>query len=293
MGRRSVHSVKAMKQRGERFALVTCYDYPSARLIDEVGIPGVLVGDSLGTTVLGYQSTVPVTLEEIIHHTKPVVRGTERAFVVADLPFGSYQASPDDAIRSATRLMQEGEATAVKLEGGAHIASTATRLVEVGIPVMGHIGLTPQSVNQLGGHRIQGKTAAAAVKLLNDGLALEAAGCFSIVLEGIPAPVAALISERLAIPTIGIGAGPGCDGQIQVWHDMLGLLPDFLPRHTKHYAELAEGARNALASYQREVVDGSFPTLDHAFELDQDALEELRHLTGEATGVTGVGPFDW
>ena len=293
MGRRSVHSLKAMKQRGERFALVTCYDYPSASLIDDVGIPGVLIGDSLGTTVLGYDSTVPVTLDEIVHHTRPVVRGTERAFVVADLPFGSYQGGPADAIRSATRLMQEGGATAVKLEGGTHVAATVERMIQVGIPVMGHIGLTPQSVNQLGGHKIQGKTGAAAVKLLNDAIALEAAGSFSIVLEGIPSPVAKLISERIDIPTIGIGAGPGCDGQIQVWHDMLGLLPDFLPRHTKRYAGLAGSARVALANYQREVIDGSFPTPDHAFELDEEAVEELRHLTGDAAGVTGVGPFDW
>lgn len=280
MARRSVHSLKAMKQRGERFAMVTCYDYPSARLAEAAEIPALLVGDSLGTVVLGYDSTVPVTMEEILHHTRPVVRGTFRAIVVADLPFGAYQASPEEAIRNATRLLQEGGATAVKLEGGVHMAKTVARLVTVGIPVMGHIGLTPQSVNQLGGHKVQGKTAAAAVRLLHDALALEAAGCFAIVLEGIPAEVARMITSRLEIPTVGIGAGPHCDGQIQVLTDLLGLLEDFRPRHAKRYAELATAIREALVAYRREVQSGVFPTKEHAFALEPGAGDELTHIAG-------------
>ena len=200
MARRSVHSLRALKDRGERFAMITCYDYPSARLIDQVGIPGVLVGDSLGTVVLGYDSTVPVTMDEIIHHTKPVVRGTERAFVVADMPFGSYQANEDEAMRNAVRLLQEGGATAVKLEGGVRVAGIVERLVASGIPVMGHLGLTPQSVRQLGGHKIQGKTDSAAARMLDDARALERAGAFAVVLECIPAPLGVEISRELRIP---------------------------------------------------------------------------------------------
>ena len=278
MARRSVHSLKTMKQRGERFAMVTCYDYPSARLAEAAEIPALLVGDSLGTAVLGYDSTVPVTMEEILHHTRPVVRGASRAIVVADLPFGAYQASPEEAIRNATRLLQEGGATAVKLEGGVHMAKTVARLVTIGIPVMGHIGLTPQSVNQLGGHKVQGKTAAAAIRLLHDALALEAAGCFAIVLEGIPAEVARMITSRLEIPTVGIGAGPHCDGQIQVLPDLLGLLEDFRPRHAKRYAELATTIREALVAYRSEVQRGLFPTKGHAFALEAGAGDELTHI---------------
>ena len=292
MSRRSVHSLKALKRRGERFAMVTCYDFPTARLAEEAGIPALLVGDSLGTTVLGYETTVPVTLDEILHHTRPVVRATSRAIVVADLPFGTYQTGPEDAIRSATRLLQDGGATAVKLEGGSHIAPTVERLVRVGIPVMGHIGLTPQSVNQLGGHKVQGKTAAQAVKLLNDALALEAAGCFAVVLEAIPAPVAEIISKRLEMPTVGIGAGPHCDAEIQVLHDILGLLEDFRPRHTKRYAELGLRIREALTTYRDEVAAGVFPTMDHACAVDSEAMAEIASLawTKEPTTPTA---FDW
>lgn len=282
MARRSIHSLKTMKQRGERFAMVTCYDYPSACLAEAAEIPAVLVGDSLGTAVLGYDSTVSVTMEEILHHTRPVVRGTSRAIVVADLPFGAYQASPEEAIRNATRLLQEGGATAVKLEGGVHMAKTVARLVTVGMPVMGHIGLTPQSVNQLGGHKVQGKTAAAAVRLLHDALALETAGCFAIVLEGIPAEVARMITSRLEIPTVGIGAGPHCDGQIQVLHDLLGLLEGFRPRHAKRYAELATAIREALVAYRQEVQSGVFPTREHAFALEPGVGDELTHFAGGA-----------
>lgn len=260
MSRRSVHSLRGMKERGERFAMVTCYDYPSARMAEKVGIPAVLVGDSLGTVILGYDNTVPVTLEDILYHTKPVARATERTIVVADLPFGSYQCGADEAMRNATRLLQEGGATAVKLEGGATVAPLVQRLVRAGIPVMGHIGLTPQSVHQLGGHRVQGKTEAAAARLLDDAVALEAAGAFAVVLELIPADVAARITARVKLPTIGIGAGPACDAEIQVWHDILGLSDEFRPRHSHRFAKLAPQIRHGLESYIAAVKRGQFPT---------------------------------
>ena len=246
--------------------MVTCYDYPSARLIDQVGIPGVLVGDSLGVVVLGYDSTVPVTMDEIIHHTKPVVRGTERAFVVADLPFGSYQANEDEAMRNAVRLLQEGGATAVKLEGGERVVGIVERLVDAGIPVMGHLGLTPQSVRQFGGNKVQGKSDSAAARMLDDARALEKAGAFAIVLECIPAPLGAEISQDLRIPTVGIGAGVGCDGEIQVWHDILGLDEDFLPKHASHFGKLAPQIRHSLENYVHAVQRGEFPTDANSFD---------------------------
>ena len=275
MSRRSIHSLKTMKTRGERFVMVTCYDYPSAVLTEAAGIPAVLVGDSLGPVLLGYDSTLQVTLDEMIHHTKPVVRGTQKTLVVADLPFGSYQASVDDAVRSATRLLQEGGANAVKLEGGRPIADAVRRLVDVGIPVMGHIGLTPQSVNQLGGYKVQGKTVAAAARLASDASALEAAGCFALVLECVPVPVAKLISQRLQIPTIGIGSGPHCDGQIQVLHDLLGLIETFTPRHAGQFASLAPAIKAALSAYQDAVRAGHFPAEEHSFAMAPGAAAEL------------------
>ncbi|HEY8489724.1 MAG TPA: 3-methyl-2-oxobutanoate hydroxymethyltransferase [Dehalococcoidia bacterium] len=278
MPRISVTELKAMKRRGEKFAMITAYDYPTARLAEAAGVPVILVGDSLGMVVLGYDSTIPVTLEDIIHHTKAVVRGTERAMVVADMPFMSYQTSPEDALRNAGRLLQEAGATAVKLEGGVHMAPTVKRLVEVGIPVMGHIGLTPQSVNQLGGYKVQGKTPAAAVKVLNDAKALEEAGAFAIVLETIPTPLAKLITERVKVPTIGIGAGPHCDGQVQVFHDMLGLYPGYIPKHAKQYAQLARTIEEAVGQYVREVREGAFPTAEQSFPMDESLLAELAQM---------------
>lgn len=278
MPRISVTELKAMKRRGEKFAMITAYDYPTARLAEAAGVPVILVGDSLGMVVLGYDSTIPVTLEDIIHHTKAVVRGTERAMVVADMPFMSYQTSPEDALRNAGRLLQEAGATAVKLEGGVHMAPTVKRLVEVGIPVMGHIGLTPQSVNQLGGYKVQGKTPAAAVKVLNDAKALEEAGAFAIVLETIPTPLAKLVTERVKVPTIGIGAGPHCDGQVQVFHDMLGLYPGYIPKHAKQYAQLARTIEEAVGQYVREVREGAFPTAEQSFPMDESLLAELAQM---------------
>ncbi len=276
MGRISVHQLKQWKADGKRFAMITAYDYPSARLVEQAGIPIILVGDSVGSVVLGYESTVPVTMEDILYHTRAVVRATSKAIVLADMPFMSYQANADDAVRNAGRLLQEGGATAVKLEGGSHVAPLVRRMVESGIPVMGHLGLTPQSVNQFGGHKVQGKTPAAAAKLLNDARALEEAGAFAVVLETIPAPLAQMVTERISIPTIGIGAGPNCDAQVQVFHDMLGIYDDRRTlKHAKRYAVLGETIREAVRSYIGEVEGGEFPTKEHSFEMDEATLTEL------------------
>lgn len=278
MARISIHRLRELKAQGRRFAMITAYDYPSARLVEQAGAPIILVGDSLGSVILGYDSTVPVTMEDIIHHTRAVVRGTEKAIVVADMPFMSYQANADEAMRNAGRLLQEAGATAIKLEGGSHVAPLVRRMVESGIPVMCHLGLTPQSVNQFGGHKVQGKTPAAAAKLINDARALEEAGAFAIVLETIPAPLAKMVTERLSIPTIGIGAGVHCDGQVQVFHDMLGIYDDQRPlKHAKRYATIGETIRNAVRDYISEVEDGSFPTAEHSFAMDESTLGELAH----------------
>ena len=285
MARRSIHSLTSMKKRGERFAMVTCYDYPSARLAEDVGFPAVLVGDSLGPVVLGYDTTVSVTLDEILHHTKPVVRATERTIVVADLPFGTYQASSDDAIRNAARLMQEGGATAVKLEGGLSVAPTVSRLVRSGIPVMGHLGLTPQSVRQFGGHRVQGKTDADAEQMLDDARELERAGIFGLVLECIPSELAATISKSLSIPSIGIGACINCDAEIQVWHDILGLIGDFLPKHSFHFAKLTPQIRHGLENYLHAVNSGEFPTSSQTFNSKPVQRDLLTFLSDELSGL--------
>ena len=278
MSRLSIHKLRELKANGQRFAMITAYDYPSARLVEQAGVPVILVGDSLGSVILGYDSTVPVTMDDIIHHTRAVVRGTSKAIVVADMPFMSYQANADEAVRNAGRLLQEGGATAVKLEGGSHVVPLVRRMVECGIPVMGHLGLTPQSVNQFGGHKVQGKTPAAAAKLINDARALEEAGAFAIVLETIPAPLARMVTERLTVPTIGIGAGADCDAQVQVFHDMLGIYDDQRKmKHAKQYARLGETIRQAVRSYIAEVEGGEFPTAEHSFEMAEDSLAELSH----------------
>ena len=276
MGRISIHKLKELKAQGQRFAMITAYDYPSARLVEQAGIPIILVGDSLGSVILGYESTVRVTMDDILYHTKAVVRGTEKAIIVADMPFMSYQADPNEAMRNAGRLLQEGGATAVKLEGGSHVAPLVRRMVESGIPVMGHLGLTPQSVNQFGGHKVQGKTPAAAAKLINDARALEEAGAFAVVLETIPAPLARMVTERISIPTIGIGAGPHCDAQVQVFHDMLGIYDDRRTlKHAKRYAVLGETIRNAVREYIAEVEDAQFPTDEHSFAMEEATMTEL------------------
>jgi 3-methyl-2-oxobutanoate hydroxymethyltransferase len=277
--RLSVADIGAMKEKGEKVVMLTAYDYPSARLAQEAGVDMILVGDSLGMVVLGYDSTIPVTMEDMLHHIRAVVRGSDRPLVVGDLPFMSYQVSVEEAIRNAGRLLQEGGCQAVKLEGGAYMAETVRRIVQVGIPVMGHIGLTPQSINQLSGYKVQGRTPEAAERLLEDAVTLQQAGAFAIVLETIPAPLAELISKRLRIPTIGIGAGAGCDGQVQVWHGLLSysttFLPRHIPRHVKQYANVGEAIRGAVENYVAEVRGGSFPTTKESFTMNKAALAEL------------------
>lgn len=275
MARIPITELRAMKERGEKIPMLTAYDYPTARLVERAGIPMILVGDSLGMVVLGYDSTVPVTLNDIIHHAKAAVRGTEKAIVVADMPFLTYQISLEDALRNAARLMQETGCTAVKLEGGEEVAPVVRRLTMAGIPVMGHVGLTPQSVNQLGGYKLQARTPAAAVKLLNDAKALEDAGAFAVVLETIPAKVAGRVTERLTVPTIGIGAGPYCDGQVQVLHDFLGMFDDFVPRHARQFAQVGTAIQEAVRTYVSEVQGGAFPTAKQSFGMNKEAPPEL------------------
>jgi 3-methyl-2-oxobutanoate hydroxymethyltransferase len=251
--------------------MLTAYDYPGARLVEEAGIDFILVGDSLGMVVLGYDSTVPVTLDDMIHHARAVVRGTTRALVVADMPFMTYQINAEQALRNAGRLLQETGAGAVKLEGGAAVAETVRRIVEAGIPVMGHLGLTPQSVHQLGGYHVQGKSPEAEARLMDDALALEAAGAFALVLEAVPAGLAKRVTERLRIPTVGIGAGPWCDGQVQVFHDLLGFNDEFLPKHARRYTSVAEAIRIATRAYADDVRARAFPTADESFGLTSNA----------------------
>ncbi|MBI4571501.1 MAG: 3-methyl-2-oxobutanoate hydroxymethyltransferase [Chloroflexi bacterium] len=271
----TVRDLRAMKRRGEPIVMLTAYDYPSARLVDAAGADVILVGDTLGMVVLGYETTLPVTMEEMLHHVKAVTRAAPRALVVADMPIMSYHAGPEDALRNAARFLKEAGAQAVKLEGGVTVAGTVRRLVDAGIPVMGHAGLTPQSVHQFGGWKVQGKTPQGAVRLMNDALALERAGAFAVVLELVPAALARLVTKRLAIPTIGIGAGPDCDGQVQVFHDLLGLFEGFTPKHARRYADLAGAARSALAAYAADVRERRFPSEEHSFSMDDGALAEL------------------
>jgi 3-methyl-2-oxobutanoate hydroxymethyltransferase len=268
MDRVSPRDLGAMKRRGHRIAMLTAYDYLTAKILDDVGVPVILVGDSLGTTILGYETTIPVTLDDVIHHARAVTRASRRALVVADMPFMSYHPNPDDALRHAARLLQEGGAHAVKLEGGAVVADTVRRLVDAGIPVQGHLGLTPQSVYQLGGYRVQGRTPTAAQRLLDEARQLQDAGAFSIVLELVPALVARSITETLSVPTIGIGAGPFCDGQVQVITDLLGLDPDFHARHVRRYAAVADVIRDAVNRYVGDVRAGEFPGPAESFGLE-------------------------
>lgn len=288
----TIRDLRQMKARGEKIPMITAYDYTSARLVEQAGIPLILVGDSLGQVVLGYDSTVPVTMDEMVHHIRTVVRGTERAHIVGDLPFLSYHAEVAEAVRNAGRLLKEGGAQSVKLEGGQTQAETVSRIVQSGIPVMGHIGLTPQSVNQLGGYRVQGRSLKAAVRLMEDARALEEAGAYAIVLECVPDALARMISNRVAVPTIGIGAGVGCDGQVQVFHDLLGLYQDFKPKHAKRYAELGDAIVGATSEYIREVRDSSFPTSAESYRLSAKVLEALTEYSAESPmpSVVEEGP---
>ncbi len=262
----TVRHLHALKKRGERIVALTAYDALLGRLADESGVHLILVGDSLGMTVLGYKSTIPVTLEQSLHHTAAVCRGVSRALVVGDMPFMTYQVSPEQALRNAARYLQEASADAVKLEGGAGMAPTIRRLVQAGVPVLGHIGIMPQSVLVEGGYRIHGREPEEARSLEEDALAVEAAGAFALVLEGLPTDLSARITQALNIPTIGIGAGPDCSGQIQVVHDILGLFEDFVPRHAKRYANLADEIRRAIGEYSDEVRAGAFPDKAHSFK---------------------------
>jgi 3-methyl-2-oxobutanoate hydroxymethyltransferase len=266
---------RARKAAGQRIVMVTAYDTPTARLVEQAGVDAVLVGDSLGMTVLGFDSTLPVTIDDMVRHTAAVARGVTRTLVVADMPFMSFQVSAEDALRNAGRLMADGGAGAVKLEGGATVADTVRRIVEAGIPVMGHVGLTPQSVHQLGGYKVQAKEASQALRLIEDCHALESAGVFAIVLECIPAELASLVSVEIDVPTIGIGAGAGCDGEIQVLHDILGLGGDFTPRHSKRYAHVGDIVREAVAAYADDVRSRAFPGEDQTAHMDAQALAEV------------------
>lgn len=272
----TINRLMEMKLQGEKFCMLTAYDYSTAKLVDEAGVPLILVGDSLGMVMLGYDSTIPVTMDEMIHHTKAVARGAKNALIVGDMPFMTYHASIEQALRNAGRFLQEGGAQAVKLEGGVAVAEKVRYIVAAGIPVMGHLGYTPQSTHQLGGPRAVGKTSEAAAQLLRDAQALEEAGVFAIVLELVPAPLAKLITEKVRVPTIGIGAGKDCDGQVQVIHDLLGLFSEFVPKHAKPYAKLREIARSAITAYMTEVREGTFPTPAHSPSMDESLLDRIK-----------------
>jgi 3-methyl-2-oxobutanoate hydroxymethyltransferase len=274
-GKIRVNHLAKIKQSGGRIAALTAYDFLTAQLLDQAGIDMILVGDSLANVVLGYPTTLPVTMDEMLHHSKAVARGVTRALTVADMPFLSYQTGLDDAVRNAGRFLKEGGVEAVKLEGAGPVLAVVERLAELGIPVLGHLGYTPQSVHRFGSNIVQAKTAVRAGELLNDAIALEGAGAFAVVLECVPAEVARLITERLTVPTIGIGAGPFCDGQILVLHDALGLTP-WSPRLAKRYLELGGMIADAARSYIREVREGAFPAAQHCYEMPEDELRALR-----------------
>ena len=282
--RTSIPELREMKGRGEKISMLTAYDYPTAKLLDGAGVDVLLVGDSLGMVMLGYDSTVYVTLEEMIHHAKAVVRGTDRALVIGDLPFGSYNEGPAQAVRSATRLIKEGGAAAVKLEGGIELAPTVRVVANAGIPVVGHVGLMPQTATKVGGFKVQARTAEDASSLVESGRALQKAGAFMIVIEAVPAPVGALLSRSLAVPVIGIGAGAGCDGQVLVTPDMLGLQNALTPRYLKRYANLAGIVEDAVRSYVSEVEAGTFPAEEHGYPMDP---KEEAKLETPGPGSTG------
>lgn len=266
---------KEAKEKGEKLTMLTAYDYSTAKLLDESGVNSILVGDSLGMVMLGYEDTLSVTMEDMIHHTAAVARGAKNALVIADMPFMSYQTSVYDAVVNAGRLVKEGRAQAVKLEGGLEICDHIKAIVNASIPVCGHIGLTPQSINAFGGFKVQGKCEAAAKRLLDEARAIEEAGAFSVVLECVPAALAKKISELISIPTIGIGAGAGCDGQVLVYQDMLAMYSDFKPKFVKQYANVGDIMKDAFKSYISEVSSGVFPAEEHSFKIDEEIIKKL------------------
>ena len=266
---------KQAKENGNKIAMLTAYDYSTAKLMDQAGVHGILVGDSLGNVMLGYENTLSVTMEDMIHHGAAVARGAKDALVVVDMPFMSYQVSVEDAVRNAGRLVKEGHAEAVKLEGGEAVLPQVKAIVSASIPVMGHLGLTPQSINAFGGFKVQGKTQAAAQKLLDDARALEEAGVFAITLECVPAKLAEMVSKAVSVPTIGIGAGAGCDGQILVYQDMLGMFSDFTPKFVKRFGEVGPMMTEAFRQYVAEVESGAFPEEKHTYSISDDLLEKL------------------
>lgn len=271
----TVSTFQAAKEKGEKLTMLTAYDYSTAKLMDEAGINGILVGDSLGNVILGYEDTISVTMEDMIHHGAAVARGTKDTMVVVDMPFMSYQTSVYDAVMNAGRLMKEGRANAVKLEGGAAVVEQIKAITAAGIPVMGHLGLTPQSINAFGGNKVQGKSEEAAKKLIEDALAVQEAGAFAVVLECIPAKLASIITKKLTIPTIGIGAGAGCDGQILVYQDMLGMFSDYVPKFVKRFADVGSVMKEAFQAYGDEVTAGSYPAQEHTFQISDDVLDKL------------------
>lgn len=271
----TVLTFKDQKEKKDKITMLTAYDYSTAKLIDEAGVNSILVGDSLGMVCLGYEDTISVTMEDMIHHTRAVSRGVKNALVVADMPFMSYQTSVYDAVVNAGRLMKEGRANAVKLEGGLEVVDQIKAIVDASIPVVAHLGLTPQSVNAFGGFKVQGKSEEAARKLIESAKAVEKAGAFAVVLECVPAKLAKLISEKLTIPTIGIGAGNGCDGQVLVYQDMLGMFSDFVPKFAKQYAKLGDQMKDAFKSYITEVKDGVFPAEENTFKIDDEVINKL------------------
>ena len=271
----TVLTFQQAKENGEKLTMLTAYDYSTPKLIDEAGVNSILVGDSLGNVILGYEDTISVTMEDMIHHGAAVARGAKNALVVIDMPFMSYQTSVYDALVNAGRLMKEGRGDAVKLEGGVEVCPQIKAIVDAGIPVCAHIGLTPQSINAFGGFKVQGKSEAAAKKLLEDAKAVEEAGAFAVVIEGVPAKIAALITEQLHIPTIGIGAGKDCDGQVLVYQDMLGMFSDFTPKFVKRYANIGEVMKEAFQNYIKEVQDGVFPAEENTYKVDDSVIEKL------------------
>ena len=274
----TVATFKKAKETGEKLTMLTAYDYSTARLMDEAGVNSILVGDSLGNVMLGYENTLSVTMEDMIHHIKAVKRGVKNALIVGDMPFMSYQVSTEQAVENAGRLIKEGGADVVKLEGGADVCEQIKAIVKATIPVCAHIGLTPQSINAFGGFKVQGKSIEAAQKLIDDALAVEEAGAFAVVIEGVPAEIAAIITEKLSIPTIGIGAGAGCDGQVLIYQDMLAMFSDFTPKFVKKYAEVGQIMSNAFETFIKEVKDGTFPQKEHTYKIESSVVDELNKI---------------